>query len=310
MAGITSASIFPLFRDGISAVIGNYPTYPDDWKSVFKTEKSDKGYELEDEFKSLGMAQKKLESQAIAQDNMAIRYQKTYTHDTYGTSFSISHESYQDNRYPKLFPQQLVALTNAVRAAKSQVAANVYNLGSVTNTSDGVPLFSALHPIDDGSNCTNYIATALSETAIQNGVIAIQQFKQLSGILTMVKPEKLLVGIGNDFAANVLLGSKYKASIGSGIAPTAIGAAQGANDISAIYNMGSIPKGVVVDRYITSLTFAAILTDAERGFIHYEREKLEDWSWLDQNTRDRWFAAAERFSFGVTNWRAVCALSL
>lgn len=310
MASISSASIFPLFRDGINAVIGNYPTYPDEWKQVFKTESSDKGYELEDEFKSLGMAQLKGEGKAIAQDNMAIRYQKTYVHDTYGTSFSITHESYKDNRYPKLFPQQLIALTNAVRTAKSQVAANVYNLGAVTNTSDGVPLFSTNHPIDDGTVCSNYINTALSETALQNGIITIKQFKQLSGIPTMIKPQTLLVGIGNEFAADVLLGSKYKAQVGNNIAPNAVGAAQGANDISAIYNMRSIPKGAIVDNFITSMTFAAIITNAERGFIHYEREKLDDWSWLDQTTRDRWFAACERFSFGVTNWRAVCALSL
>lgn len=303
---INTASIYPLLRPGVKAVIGNYDTYPDQWKKVFKTYTSDKKIEFEDEFKSLGIAQVKNEGAAIAQDTMTVRYQTSYLHTTYGLSFSITDEAMKDNLYKSQFPQHLIALRNSLRAAKSQVAANVFNLGNVTLTSDGVPFFSNAHPLDNGGTNSNLSAVALSEVGIQNAIVAIQQFKQLSGILTQTMPQILLVGPANQFAASVLINSQYRTSVNS----AGNNEFAGVNDINAIYNNSYLPGGYTVNNYITSPTFAAIITDAERGLIHYERDKLEAWSWVDNATRDMWFAAKERYSFGVTNYRCAYAISM
>ncbi len=303
---INTASIYPLLRPGVKAVIGNYDTYPDQWKKVFTTHTSDKKIEFEDEFKSLGIAQIKNEGAAIAQDSMSVRYQTSYLHTTYGLSFSITDEAMKDNLYKSQFPQHLIALRNSLRAAKSQVAANVFNLGNVTLTSDGVPFFSNNHPLDNGGTNSNLGNVALSEVGIQNAIIAIQQFKQLSGILTQTMPKILAVGPANQFAASVITGSQFRTSVNS----VNNNEFAGVNDINAIYTDSYLPGGYTVNNYITSPTFSAIVTDAERGLIHYERDKLEAWSWVDNATRDMWFAAKERFSFGVTNWRCAYALNM
>jgi hypothetical protein len=297
---INTASIYPLLRPGVKAVIGNYDTYPDQWKAVFTTYTSDKKIEFEDEFKSLGIAQLKPEGAAIAQDTMSVRYQTSYLHTTYGLSFSITDEAMRDNLYAKQFPQQLIALRNSLRAAKSTAAANIFNLGTISLVADGQPFFSVNHPLDNGGVCSNLTNVALSEVGIQNAIIGIQAFKQLSGILTNVMPQKLLVGPSNQFAASVILGSQYRTSIGT----ANNNALAGVNDINAIYHDSYLPGGYTVNNYITSTTFSAITTDAERGLIHYERDKLEPWSWVDNATKDMWFAAKERYSFGVTNWRS------
>lgn len=307
---ISTASIYPLLRPGVKAVIGNYDTYPDQWKAVFTTHTSDKKMEFEDEFKSLGMAQIKAEGTSVAQDTMTVRYQTTYMHTTYGLSFSITEEAMRDNLYASQFPQHLLALRNSLRAAKSQAAANVFNLGATTQlTADGVPFFSANHPLDNGADVSNLSNVALSEVGIQNAIIGIQQFKQLSGILTNTMPKKLLVGPANQFAASIILGSQFRTSVGSGGNGQGTNYA-GVNDINAIYNDSYLPGGYVVNNYITSPTFSAIVTDAERGLIHYERDKLEPWNWVDNTTRDMWFAAKERYSFGVTNWRCAYCISV
>ena len=307
---ISTASIYPLLRPGVKAVIGNYDTYPDQWKAVFTTHTSDKKMEFEDEFKSLGMAQVKAEGASVAQDTMTVRYQTTYLHTTYGLSFSITEEAMRDNLYASQFPQHLIALRNSLRAAKSQAAANVFNLGATTQlTADGVPFFSANHPLDNGADVSNLSNVALSEVGIQNAIIGIQQFKQLSGILTNTMPKKLLVGPANQFAASIILGSQFRTSVGSGGNGQGTNYA-GVNDINAIYNDSYLPGGYVVNNYITSPTFSAIVTDAERGLIHYERDKLEPWNWVDNTTRDMWFAAKERYSFGVTNWRCAYCISV
>lgn len=303
---INTASIYPLLRPGVKAVIGNYDTYPDQWKAVFTTHASDKKIEFEDEFKSLGMAQVKAEGAAVAQDTMSVRYQTSYLHTTYGLSFAITDEAMKDNLYASQFPQHLIALRNSLRAAKSQVAANVFNLGNVTLTADGVPFFSANHPLDNGGVVSNLSNVALSEVGLQNALIGTQQFKQLSGILTNTMAKKLLVGPANQFAASVILGSQYRTSVNSANG----NAFAGVNDINAIYNDSYLPGGYTVNNYITSPTFSAIITDAERGLIHYEREKLKPWNWVDNATQDMWFAAKERYSFGITNWRSAYAISM
>ncbi len=303
---INTASIYPLLRPGVKAVIGNYDTYPDQWKAVFTTHTSDKKIEFEDEFKSLGMAQVKNEGAAIAQDSMSVRYQTSYLHTTYGLSFSITDEAMKDNLYASQFPQHLVALRNSLRAAKSQVAANVFNLGNVTLGADGQPFFSAAHPLDNGGTVSNLSNVALSEVGIQNAIIGIQQFKQLSGILTNTMGKKLLVGPANQFAASVILGSQYRTSVNSANG----NAYAGVNDVNALYTDSYLPGGYTVNNYITSPSFSAIVTDAERGLVHYERDKLEAWNWVDNVTKDMWFAAKERYSFGMTNWRAVYCISM
>jgi hypothetical protein len=309
---INTASIYPLLRPGVKAVIGNYDTYPDQWKKVFKTYTSDKKIEFEDEFKSLGIAQVKNEGAAVAQDTMTVRYQTSYLHTTYGLSFSITDEAMKDNLYKSQFPQHLIALRNSLRAAKSQVAANVFNLGNVTLTSDGVPFFANNHPLDNGGTNSNLSNVALSEVGIQNAIVAIQQFKQLSGILTQTMPQTLVVGPANQFAASIILNSQYRTSVNTPNNAAGDGGVyySGVSDINAIYNDSYLPGGYTVNNYITSPTFSAIVTDAERGLIHYERDKLEAWSWVDNATRDMWFAAKERYSFGVTNWRCAYAISM
>ena len=303
---ISTASIYPLLRPGVKAVIGNYDTYPDQWKAVYTTYTSDKKMEFEDEFKSLGIAQIKAEGMSVAQDTMSVRYQTTYMHTTYGLSFSITEEAMKDNLYASQFPQHLIALRNSLRAAKSQVAANVFNFGTTTQlTADGVSFFNNAHPLDNGETCTNVAAVALSEVGLQTAIVGIQNFKQLSGILTNSMGQKLMVGSANQFAAEVLIGSTYKASVGT----ADNNAFAGVNDVNSIVSGGFLPKGYVVNNYLTNPNLAIVITDAERGLIHYERDKLEPWNWMDNTTRDMWFAAKERYSFGVTNWRCAFALT-
>lgn len=301
---INTGSIYPLLRPGVMAVIGNYDSYADQWKDVFSTHMSNRSVEYEVEYKSLGIGQLKPQGSSVAQDTMAVRYQTSYLHDTYGLSFSITDEAMKDNLYESQFPQHLIALRNSLRAAKSQVAANVFNLGTSTLVGDGQPFFSNNHPLDDGSVISNMSNVALSEVGVQNAIVQIQQFKQLGGILTNTMPKKMIVGPANQFAASIILGSQYRTSVGS----TGDNTYAGVNDINAVYNDSWLPGGYCVNNYITSPTFSAICTDAERGLIHYEREKLEPWNWVDNSTKDMWFAAKERYSFGVTNWRAAYAI--
>jgi hypothetical protein len=205
-----------------------------------------------------------------------------------------------DNLYKNLFPKQAKALAQALRETKNQIAANILNLGNVITTADGYPLFSA-HPIDGGATSSNTTNVALSEIGIQNAVTAISQLKQISGTYAQVKSKKLVTGSSNWMVAGILIGSQFRTSVGS----ANNNAYAGVNDLNMINHDSVFPQGYIINPFITSPTASYIITDAERGLIHYEREKIKDWSWMDNTTRSIWFAAQERYCFGVSNWRGV-----
>lgn len=297
---INRGAIYPLLRPGVEAVIGNYNAFGDLYKAVFETHTSNKAMEFEDEFKSLGYAPEKAEGTSIAQDSMDVMFQKTYRHKTYGISFGITSEAMEDNLYQGQFPQQLISLRNSLRAAKNQDAANVFNLGNSTQLSiDGVPLYSDAHPLANGEVQSNKSAVALSEVGIENAIIQINQFKMLSGIPANIMAEILIVPPANQFAASIITNSQYRTSVGT----VDNNAFAGVNDVNALYHDSYLPRGFTVNRFITSPTFSALGTNAERGFIHYERKKLTPYNWKDDTTGTMWFSANERYSFGASNWR-------
>ena len=297
---INTQSIYNLLRPGLKAVIGLYEDYPDLWKEMFETYPSERAFEFEDEIRALAPAVEKLEGSSVAQDTMTVKYQTMYKHKTYGTSFSITDEAMNDNLYKNLFPKQAKALAQALRETKNQTAANILNLGNVTTVADGYPLFSA-HPIDGGATSSNTTNVALSEIGIQNAITAISQLKQISGTYAQVKAKKLVTGSSNWMVAGILLGSQFRTSVGS----ANNNAYAGVNDLNMVNHDNVFPQGYIINPFITSPTASYIITDAERGMIHYEREKIKDWSWMDNTTRSIWFAAQERYCFGVSNWRGV-----
>lgn len=303
---ISRANIDRLLQIGIGAIVSNGESYPDEYKQLFKTETSDKAWEEEIDLNELGSASIKNEGNAFAQGSMSVGNSTIYKHKTYGISFQITHEALNDNQYTKQFPRYIQSLNKSLRDVKNQVAANVLNLGAVINTSDGVPFFSQVHPLVNGETCSNLSNVALSEVGLQAAIIGIGKFKQSNGMFANEKAQQLVVGIENQFAASVLLGSQYKASVGT----VNNNAFAGVNDINAIYNDSYIPKGFTVNHYITSPTFCAITTGADRGLIHYQREKISANSWEDPATKSVWFAGWERYSFGVTNWRSAFAINI
>jgi len=74
------------------------------------------------------------------------------------------------------------------------------------------------------------------------------------------------------------------------------------NDLNAIYALGSIPK-ILVNRYLTSTTGYFLVTDYEDGLSYYEREAPMFDQYMDSDTRNKKFYAAERYVPTVDDWR-------
>ena len=307
---INLQQIYNLLRPGIKAFIGQYDNIPEVWNKMYESDTSDKAFEYEDEIKGLGFAKEKLEGAPIAQDSMSVMFQKVYRHKTYGLSFAMTDEAMKDNLYKKEFPKQLVSLKKSLSALKNQIATNVLNLGATTEFSvDGIPLFSAVHPLANGDTNRNILGNAgaaLSEIAIQEMYTQIMLFKELSGLPVDISPRLLVVHPNQTVAAETIFGSQFTTSINR---PGGGAAALGANDINIVSRNKIFPDGYESNKYITSTTGAYVITDADRGLIHYKREGISQKSWVDNTTDSIWFSAKERYCFGASNWRGVFRIS-
>ena len=299
MALITTGNIPNALKAGLAAMAGAYPAYPAQYTEVFDIYTSDKNQEVEIEMKFTGLAQIKPEGSPIAVDSMGQRILTTYVHRNVGISFQITQEAIQDNLYKTRFPMQSKSLLDSMQQAKETLGMSVLNNGfnAAFPLGDGQPFFSTAHPIDGGTFAnTPSVQTDLNEASLESAVIAIQQFRNQAGLIVMTKPRKLVVSVQNQFVAQRLLGSNFRTDTAN-------------NDESAIYSMTVIPQGARVNQFLTIPGFWGILTDAPDGMKHYERTPMMTDVYTDFSTKNLLASANQRYSFGVTNVRAMYASS-
>jgi|SRR5215813_79689 len=291
---INTTAIANLLRPGLAAVFGDYPMYPAEWRDAFEVYESDKQTEVEVEMRMTGLGQIRPEGSPTAVDTMGQRIITQYTHKYVGLSFNITRQALMDNLYKTKFPLMVKSLKKSMAQTKEILGASVFNNGFNTNfpIGDGQPFFSPNHPIDGGvySN-TPAVPADLNEASLESSIISIQLFKDQAGLIVMTNPLKLLVPPQGQFVAERLLGSQFRTNTNN-------------NDISAVYNLTSIPQGYRVNHFLTTPNSWFVLTDAPDGLKHYVREGIETDVYTDFSTDNLMAKAIERYSFGVSNARS------
>lgn len=291
---INTTAIRDLLRPGLAAVFGDYPMYPAQWTEIFEKHTSDKAVEIEVEIKMLGLAQVKAEGASTTYDTMGQRYVTNYVNRYVAIGFIITRQAIKDNLYKSRFPLQAKALKDSFGQTKEVLGAAVLNNGFDSNypIGDGQPVFSTAHPIDNGTVANTFtVQSQLNETSLQDAIVAVQRFKNAAGLRVMTKPQKLVIPPTLQFTANRLLNSQFR-----------VGTAN--NDINAINNDSMIPQGYKVNQFLTSDNAWFMLTDAANGFKYYEREAMEIDMYTDFDNDNVKVRGIERYSFGVSNFRA------
>jgi hypothetical protein len=292
---VNTAAIKSLLRPGLNAVFGDYPTYGGQWAEVFTRNKSDKQAEVDVEVRMLGLAQLKTEGASIAYDNgMGERYSTTYLNQSIALGFIITREAMRDNLYKADFPKQAQALRRALEQTKEIRGAAVLNNGFSSSfpVGDGQALFSTSHPLDNGVSANTFTVQAdLNEASLEQAAIGVQRFRDIAGILTNFKPTKLIVPPQLQFTAERLLKTELRTSTAD-------------NDINAMYSLSTVPQGYRVNQYLTDPNGWFLMTNATDGFKYFERDAAETEMTTDFDTKSIKVSAIERYSFGVSNWRA------
>ena len=289
---INRASIAKELLPGLNAVFGiEYGSVDEEHKPLYEIESSDRAFEEEVLFTGFGGAPVKDEGAAVVYDDASESYTARYTAETVALAFAVTEEAMEDNLYDTFAKLRAKGLARSMANTKQQKAADLYNNGFATNQGDGVPMFSAAHPVIGAGTVTNITAAAaIAEATLEASIIQIQKTTDDRGILIGANAESLHIPTDLLFTADTLLNT-----------PGSTGTAN--NDINAVRHLGVIPDGFYVNRRFTDVNAWFIRTNVPNGTKMFNRTPLQTKMEPDFDTGNLRFKARERYSFGVSDWR-------
>ena len=297
MGVITSTSFAKALWPGVNAWYGKaYNEYATEWDKLgFEKNTSKKAYEEDVGLTSFGLAVQKPEGTAIRYDSERQGFTSRYTHVVYGLGFIVTREIFEDDQYDVVGQRKAKGLARSMRMTKETVGANIYNraFNSSYTGGDGVCMLSASHPNVTGGTWSNILATAsdLSEAALEQATIDIENFRDDRGLLIAAKPKKLIVPRQLRFEAHRIL--KADGRTGTDL-----------NDPNALKDMGLFGD-VTVNHFLTDSDAWFIVTDVNDGLKYFERRGDQFEMDNDFDTENAKFKATARYSFGWTDPRGI-----
>ena len=203
---INRSSIAKELLPGLNAVFGiEYGEVNEEHKPLYEIESSDRAFEEEVLFTGFGGAPVKNEGAAVVYDDASESYTARYTAETVALAFAVTEEAMEDNLYDTFAKLRAKGLARSMANTKQQKAADLYNNGFATNQGDGVPMFSAAHPVVGAGTVTNITAAAaIAEATIEAAIIQIQKTTDDRGILIGANAESLHIPTDLLFTADQL----------------------------------------------------------------------------------------------------------
>lgn len=286
---------------GLNAVLGlSYQRVEDEHKVLFDMENSDRSFEEMTNMSLLGAAQVKAEGSAISYDSMHETWTSRFTHETIALGFNITEEAMEDNQYEDFGKRAASALGTAMAETREVKGATIFNSGfnPAFAGGDGAPLFSQNHATDSGDQ-SNTESADLSETSLENAIIAIADFRDERGLLITANPVSLHIPTRLKFTADRIL----KSQMSTTLATAGASGITNKNDINSLRNMGYFQKGCYINRRFTDDNAWFIRNSVENGTIKFNRKGLMTETKADFETGNIRTKARERYSFGWSDWR-------
>lgn len=282
---------------GLNAVFGDtYKGYEQEHTQLFKTESSDRAYEEDVLFTGFAGAADKAEGDGVTYDSATEGWTARYNHITVALAFAITEEAMEDNLYERMSVRLTRSLATSMAHTKQVKAANVFNFGftadGLHNGGDGVPLFSASHPLIDGALFSNTAAVDLSEASLEDAFIAIEGWTDDRGIPIALQAQRLAIPRNLVFVAERLLSPRAVERVGTA-----------EREINAIVSKGMLPGGYFVNHRFTDPDAWFLLTDCADGLKHFDRVPVQTAFEGDFETGNVRYKARERYSFGWSNPR-------
>lgn len=299
MATLNRENYADLLWVNYSKLIGEgYKKKPKEYDQIFKVLNSDRAYERFLHMGTLPPWRRNNEGNTFNESEKVEGPEVTIYMHRYDNSFTITHEYWEDNKKAAMQGRTEggngpVELGEGLRKICEIEAAKIINNGFTVPGYDGVPLFSANHPLAGARGVVSNVAEvgkeAMTNDNMQDAITTMVNSQvDETGYLLQVRPTKLAVSWDIYMQAQRVFFSTQVAG-------------NNWNDKNVLGNMKIIPMSyfdpgiwVLIDPSIENLVFYW----RERAKFGYERI---------QKTMDYSFYGYARFGVGYVDWRGLYA---
>jgi hypothetical protein len=173
---------------------GMHPGYVDATSSlVFVQDISDSSAEILETFKGVSAWGEKDESGNIPEESARVDNQKTYSMITFAKGVELSKEFFDDNKH-QVYERTVQDFARKAKLGRDKNAFKLFNGGFDTYvTADDSYIFANDHTTLSGSTVDNLGTAALSESSLNDAIIALVEQKDQAGEVMGNMPETLLV---------------------------------------------------------------------------------------------------------------------
>jgi hypothetical protein len=296
MAVITTGAHPKALWPGVANWFGQVlDEYPKEYAQMYDEETSDKAYEEDVEGYGFGLAVEKPQGASFTYDDHNQGYIARYTHAMWALGYIVTYEETKDNQYTAKAFKRSKMLAFSMNQTKEVNGAALLNNGFTDTTfpGDSAALFSASHPTLGGGLQSNLLTAAdFSEAALEDALIQISVAQNNRGLIINLIPELLIVSPYDIFQAEKVVESPL----------TTIDAG---NAINAVRRLNKLPKGYMVNHYLSDPDAWFIKTNQPEGLKLYQREKIQFTQDNDGDTMNAKAKAFERYKFGISDWRGI-----
>lgn len=290
MAVISTGNHPAALWPGVHAWFGaSYEKHPAEYSQIFDVRKSKMAYEEIIRTTSFGYAPEKSQGGATSFTSHSQGDTTRFTNVAYSLGAIVTYEEMQDNLYKSRGMDRAAMLAFSMRTTKETVHANILNraFNSSYTGGDGVELCSTAHPTAAG-NVSNELATPadISEASLEDLLIQIMQAKNYEGLPIRIMGDCLIVHPSDAFEAHRIVKSTLQNDTSN-------------NAVNAVRSMGLLPKGIVVNHYLTDSDAWFIKTNVDNGLVSFEREGIRFTRDNDFDTDNAKMKAYERY---VPGW--------
>ncbi len=279
--------VYPGLREVIyEEYDANSLVYP----SVTVSQNTEKYYEEENTEVGIGLFSETGDGEDYHEDTNFNGYYTRYNLAKYTSYFRVTEDLMEFENYNTM-GRRSRDMGNKANVSQDTLVHLVYNNGFTTNMSDGVPLFSTLHPGYPGSGQTfsNVLAVqaSLSYTSFNSVLTAIKRQTDERGTLIRMRPRKLVVAPENELTAREILKSAGRPDTANRADNELKGMASGIE--------------IVVDEYLNSPSMWFILCD--RFFVKsFTRKGLVTRTKDDPYTGDWLVFGKFHISYGASHY--------
>lgn len=297
---ITAANLPSLLIPGVRGIMNDYPYYQNEFKQIYTILPSIKNTEVDIETVPLNAAGRFAEGADIPLGSMKQLFTTYSKMFSYGVGFVITAIAIEDGLYPEQFPKGMLGIKENININDEYEGIALFDNAFTSanpefTLGDGQPMCSAVHPTTGGTVSNTLTPTQLQETSAQDLIKTIQYFKDSAYLPRKVIPRTYLVGIENQFTAEILTGSPYSPF-------------DTTNAVNPLTYGEYVQGGFILSHYMANPDNFFIMTNYREGIVYYLRKSLEIQLTTDQANRNLAVYGNKRSRFRCINFRCVAGV--